>query len=128
MLRAEPLACVNYCMTTVAAMIDELDPELTRLFAQARGPLADDLFMANLLLKIERARRARMRRQILGIVAVAVVVALNIRPVLEKTAAAVRLVGDISPAYADMLITPWGWAVSMLVGIWVVLRTRPSRR
>ena len=109
-------------------MIDELDPELTRLFAQARGPLADDLFMANLLLKIERARRARMRRQILGIVAVAVVVALNIRPVLEKTAAAVRLVGDISPAYAEMLITPWGWAVSLLVGIWVVLRTRPSRR
>jgi hypothetical protein len=69
-----------------------------------------------------------MWRQILAIVAVAVVVLLNLRPVLEKTAAAVRLVGDFSPAYADMLITPWGWAVSMLVGIWVVLRTRPSRR
>src|SRR5258708_8326401 len=109
-------------------MIDELDPELTRLFAQARGPLADDLFMANLLLKIERARRARMWRQILAIVAVAVVVALNIRPVLEKTAAAVRLVGDISPAYAEMLITPWGWAVSLLAWIWVVLRNRPSPR
>ena len=112
----------------VAAMINELDPELTRLFAQARGPLADDSFMANLLLKIERARRARLWRQILAIVAVAAVVAFNIRPVLEKTAAAVRLVGDFSPAYADLLITPWGWAVSMLVGIWVVLRTRSSRR
>jgi len=112
----------------VAVMINDLDPDLTRLFAQAREPLVDDLFMANLLLKIERARRARMWRQILAIVAVAIVVSLNIRPVLEKTAAAVRLVGDLSPAYADMLITPWGWAVSMVVGIWVVLRTRPSRR
>ncbi len=109
-------------------MINDLDPDLTRLFAQAREPLVDDLFMANLLLKIERARRARMWRQILAIVAVAIVVSLNIRLVLEKTAAAVRLVGDLSPAYADMLITPWGWAVSMVVGIWVVLRTRPSRR
>jgi len=35
-----------------------------------------------------------------------------------------------APAYADMLITPWGWAVSMLVGtrVMVILRTRPSRR
>src|SRR5258708_31573855 len=106
MLRAEPLACVNYCMTTVAAMIDELDPELTRLFAQARGPLADDLFMANLLLKIERARRARMWRQILAIVAVAGALALNIRPVLGKTAPAGPLVGDISPASAELLTTP----------------------
>ena len=114
---------MNYCMTMVAVMINDLDPDLTRLFAQAREPLVDDLFMANLLLKIERARRARMWRQIL-----AIVVSLNIRLVLEKTAAAVRLVGDLSPAYADMLITPWGWAVSMVVGIWVVLRTRPSRR
>jgi hypothetical protein len=103
-------------MTMVVAMINELDPHLTRLFAQAREPLADDLFMANLLLKIERARRARMWRQIVAIVAVAVVVALNIRPMLEKTGAAVRLVGDLSPAYADMLITPWGWAVSMSLG------------
>jgi hypothetical protein len=110
------------------AMTNELDPDLTRLFAQTREPLADDLFTANLLLKIERARRVRLWRQILAIVAVAVVVSLNIRPVLEKTAAAVRLVGDFSPAYADLLITPWGWAISMLVGIWVVLRTRPSRR
>jgi hypothetical protein len=109
-------------------MMNELDPDLTRLFAQARAPLADDVFMAGLLLKMERARRARMRRQVLAIAAVAVVVLLNLGPVLEGTAAVVRLVGDIPPAFADLLITPWGWAVSMLVGIAVVLRARPSRR
>jgi hypothetical protein len=109
-------------------MMNELDPDLTRLFAQARAPLADDVFMAGLLLKMERARRARMRRQVLAIAAVAVVVLLNLGPVLEGTAAVVRLVGDVPPAFADLLITPWGWAVSMLVGIAVVLRARPSRR
>jgi exosortase/archaeosortase len=109
-------------------MNDELDPDLTRLFAQAREPLADGPFMANLLLKIERARRARMRRQIFAIAAVAVIVAFNMRRVLEAVAGAVRFVGDHSPAYTQMLITPWGWAASMLVGVWVVLRFRPSRR
>jgi hypothetical protein len=112
----------------VTAMFNELDPDLTRLFAQAREPLAEEQFMANLLLKIERARRARMWRRILAVAAVAVIVSLNMRLVLETTAAAVRLIGDFSRAYTEMLITPWGWAVSMLVGIWVILRTRPSRR
>jgi hypothetical protein len=27
-----------------------------------------------------------------------------------------------------LLITPWGWALSMLIGAWVLLRTRPARR
>ena len=112
----------------VTAMTNELDPDLARLFAQSRAPLADDSFMANLLLNIERARRARLWRRIFAIAAVATVGLLNMRLVLEKTAAAVRLIGDSSPAFTDMLITPWGWAGSMLVGIWVVLRTRPSRR
>jgi hypothetical protein len=109
-------------------MNNELDPSLARLFAQARAPLDDGPFMANLVLKIERARRARLRRQILAVVAVVVIVSLNMGQVLEKTAAAVRFVGNYSPNYTEMLITPWGWAVSMLVGVWVVLRTRPSRR
>jgi len=109
-------------------MNDELDPDLTRLFAQAREPLADGAFMASLLLNIERARRRRMRRQVVAIAAVAVIAALNMRWVLEMTAGAVRFVGDHSPAYTEVLITPWGWAASMLVGAWVVLRFRPSRR
>jgi hypothetical protein len=109
-------------------MNNELDPSVARLFAQARAPLDGDPFMANLVLKIERARRARLGRQIFAVVAVVVIVSLNMGMVLEKTAAAVRFVGEFSPTYTEMLITPWGWAVSMLVGVWVVLRTRPSRR
>jgi hypothetical protein len=112
----------------VTAMFNELDPELSRAFAQAREPLADAPFLAKLLLRIERARRIRWCGQILAIAAVVVIVSLNLRLVLETTAAAVRFAGDLSPANMPLLITPWGWAVSMLIGIWIVLRTRPSRR
>jgi hypothetical protein len=112
----------------VTSMNTELDPSLARLFAQAREPLDDGPFMANLLPKIERARRVRLRRQILAIAAVVIIASLNMPLVLAMAAAAVRFVGDFSPAYAEMLVTPWGWAISMLVGVCVVFRTRPSRR
>ena len=109
-------------------MKPELDPSLARLFAQAREPLDDGPFMANLVPTIERARRVRLWRQILAIAAVVIIASLNMRLVLEMTAAAVRFAGDFSPAYTEMLVTPWGWAVSMLVGACVVLRAWPSRR
>jgi hypothetical protein len=112
----------------VTEMFNEWDPELAKIFAQAREPLAGDRFMANLLLKIERKRRIRMWLQIFAVVAVLGLVSLNMPLVLEKTAAAVRFVGDFSPASTELLITPRGWAVSMLIGVWVLLRTRPSRR
>ena len=112
----------------VTDMSNEWDTELVRAFAQAREPLAGDRFMADLLLKIERARRMRMWLQIFAIVAVLVLVSLHMPLVLEETAGAVRFVGDFSPTSTDLLITPRGWAVSMLIGMWVLLRTRPSRR
>jgi hypothetical protein len=106
----------------------DLDPELARLFAQAQTPLEDEQFTASLLLKIERARRTRLWCQGLAVVAVVIVVALNIVPLLDGTAAAMRAAGELAPSRGDFLITPWGWALSMVVGGWVVLRTRPSRR
>jgi hypothetical protein len=109
-------------------MSDELDPVLARAFAQAREPLADGEFMAKLTVKIDRARHLRMWRQIVVIVAFALLAGLNVRPVLETTADVVRLAGTLPPAYADLFVTPWGWAVSGLIGAWVVFRTRPSRR
>ena len=108
--------------------LSDLDPKLSRLFAQqAQEPLAGQQFTASLLLKIERARRARAWYQVLAAVAVVIVVALNIAPLLEGTAAAVRVAGELAPSRGEFWISPWGWAVSMLLGGWVVLRTRPSR-
>ena len=104
------------------------EPDLSRLFAQARKPLADDLFLANVLSKIDRARRARLWRQIFVAAVAVIIVSLNLRPVLEMTASAVRFAGELLPSQAGLLVTPWGWAVSMLIGAWVVFRTRSARR
>jgi hypothetical protein len=109
-------------------MFDDQDPELARIFAQAREPLADNEFTAKLLRKIDRARRVRLWGQILVIAVIAGVVGVNVRSVLQQTADAVRYIGESLPGSADVLISPWGWAVSMLIGAWVVLRSRPSRR
>jgi hypothetical protein len=112
----------------VTAMLDDLDPELTRQFAESRPPLAEDGFTGTVLRKIDAARRGRLWGQILMIAAVVLVAALNLRPMLETAAGAVRMVGEVSPASLDLLFTPWGWAASMFAGIWLLLRLRPSRR
>jgi len=112
----------------VTAMNDDWDPELTRVFARAREPLGDDLFTATLLQKIERVRRRRLWRQVVVAAAVVLIVALNLRLVLDETADAVRMAAEAAPAYSEWVLSPWGWAGSMLIGAWVVLRTRRSRR
>ena len=112
----------------VNAMNHDWDPELTQLFARARAPLGDDHFTATLLRKIDRARRRRLWRQILVAAAVVLIVAVSLRPVLDETADAVRTVAQALPAYTDWVVSPWGWAESMLIGAWVMLRTRRARR
>jgi hypothetical protein len=112
----------------VTAMSNDWDPELTRVFAIAREPLDDGPFTARLLQKIDGERRRRLWRQILAAAAVVLFVALNLRSVLDETAAAIRLAADAAPAYTEWVISPWSWAGSMLIGAWVVLRTRRSRR
>ena len=112
----------------VIAMFNESDPELSRLFAQARAALADEPFIAQVMSRIERARRTRLWLGIFAIAAVLIVLSLNARLVMDQTAWVVSAVGDFPPANADLFSTPWGWAVSMVVGVWVMLRTRPSRR
>jgi hypothetical protein len=113
----------------VMPMHDEFDPELARAFAQVRAPLADDDFSATLLRKIERARRARLWRQILVLACAVIVVSLNMPVVLENTVAAVRAAGELTPPLsADYLTTPWGWAASFAIGAGLLFHLRPSRR
>jgi hypothetical protein len=112
----------------VTPMHDEFDTDLARAFAQARAPLADDGFAASLLHKIERARRARLRRQLLIMAAAVILVSLNMHRVLETCAAAVRAVGELTPRSMDFLITPWGWAASVAFGAGLLTHLRISRR
>jgi hypothetical protein len=109
-------------------MVDESDTDLARLFADAREPLRDEEFVRKLMLQIERSRRAQWWRRSMGLAVAAIVVSMNLRWVLGTTATVVRAVGDYSPAYSAWMISPGGWAVSVGLGMWVVLRYRPSRR
>ena len=109
-------------------MSNDRDSELARAFARLREPLPGDAFTTTLLANIARARRAGAWRRTLGIAAIVVAASLLARPILEKTVTVVRWAADVSPGAADLLITPWGWALSMLIGAWVLLRTRPARR
>ena len=59
--------------------------------------------------------------------ALVVVAVLNMPLMLQVTAGAVRFFGDFSPADMQILISPAGWAVSMLVGGGVLFLMRPSR-
>ncbi|HXC07607.1 MAG TPA: hypothetical protein VNV61_01655 [Steroidobacteraceae bacterium] len=111
-------------------MRDELDPDLAAAFAQTGASLADDDFLAGLLRKIERARRARLRRQLLVLAAAAIAVSLNMDLVLEWTVAVARAVGELTPVSlsSDLLTTPWGWVASLGIGAGLLFHLRPSRR
>lgn len=118
----------NSCRPMGVLMVHESDADHTRLFAEAREPLRDDEFVRTLMLQIERRRWAHWWRRLLGLAVIAVLVSMNLRWILGTTATVVRAVGDYSPAYSTWMISPAGWAVSVGLGAWVVLRYRPSRR
>jgi len=109
-------------------MSDELDPKLLAIFADAHEPPASAEFIEAFLARVERARRMRTMGRI-AIAIVAVFAGAWIMPsVLDQTALAVRAICEHTAPYAPLLISPWGWAVSMLIGLAVVFRTGGLRR
>jgi hypothetical protein len=117
-------------------MSDEIDNRLLTLFAEARETLPSAEFMQSYLARMERARRLQsMRRIALGL-ALGVLAAWIMPSVLATTAAAVqaavqaavRAVGEQPRAYGALIISPAGWAVSMLIAFLVLFRTGALRR
>jgi hypothetical protein len=109
-------------------MSDDLDPALERLFARQRAPLSDREFVSTLLADIKRRQRAAWLRHAAVIVALLLMVGWQVPQLLRATAAAVEFVGARTADYAPLLLSPWGWAVSMVVGLGVILRMTPRRR
>ena len=108
-----------------SAVSDDFDPFLKNIFDKAERPLENQAFMRELLADLTRVQRGRTRRRMAFAVA-AVVVALLVMPaVLEQTAAFVR----VGMSWMESIPAPVYWAVSMLIGIWVMVRTgRLGRR
>jgi hypothetical protein len=109
-------------------MSDEFDGRLRQLFAEKRGAMAADAFVASVQLRIERTRRLRVGGQLLAIAAALIVLALNLSWALPKGAWLVQVAGERSSAGAEFLVTPLGWASSMIAGACVLLRMRAGRR
>jgi hypothetical protein len=107
-------------------MSNELDPDLLRLFADQ--PLEEGAFVAAVLARIERARRLRLLRQAGTAAAALLLIAVNLSWLGSHAGAAIHATGRLSLAAAGFLVTPAGWAVSMVLGAWVLARLRVSRR
>jgi hypothetical protein len=106
----------------------ELDSKLLTLFAESREPLPDAEFIRTFLAGLERVRRMRTMSRI-AMTILAVGAGLWIMPsVLHHTAGAVHAVSQQSTHLAPLVISPVGWAVSMLIGFLVILRTGALRR
>jgi hypothetical protein len=109
-------------------MSDDLDPQLLTLFAEQHEPLPGTEFVEAFFARMERARRMRTMGRI-ALTVVAVFAGAWVMPsVLDHTALVVRSIGEHSADYAPLLVSPWGWAVSTLIGLAVVLRTGGLRR
>ena len=123
-------------MLTVTRMTNEIDDRLLDLFAEARETLPSAEFMQTFLLRVERARRVQSMRRVALIAVLGVLAAWIMPSVLASTASAVQAavhvvvdaVGERPSSYAALIISPAGWAVSMLIGFLVLLRTGALRR
>jgi hypothetical protein len=109
-------------------MSNEIDERLLTLFAGARETLPDAEFMQAFLARMERARRRQRLRRIAVVVLLGVLAAWITPSILATTAAVAHVVGEQSRSYGALVISPAGWAVSMLIGFLVLLRTGALRR
>ena len=115
-------------MTMVTRMSDEMDEKLLARFARAQERLPDAEFLQTLLARVQQARRLRGRQRIAMVVVVASLAAWIMPSVLQTTAAVMRSVAEHAPSYEALIMSPGGWAVSMLIGLGVLLRAGALRR
>ena len=77
--------------------------------------------------RMERARRVRTLRRAVMIAAAAILAAWFMPSVLHSTAIAMHVVGEHSESYGALILSPAGWAVSTLIALGVLVRTRALR-
>jgi hypothetical protein len=116
-------------------MSNEIDDRLLDLFAEAHETLPSAEFLQTFLLRMEQARRVQSMRRMALAVVLSVLAAWITPSVLAATASAVQAAGHVldavggqSQPYGALIISPAGWAVSMLIGFLVLLRTSALRR
>jgi hypothetical protein len=97
-------------------MTDDLDRNLMRSFAAAAAPLPDDDFTRPLMLRVAWRRRSLSVLRLAAVVSFFLVGAF-------ATHALVRISLSAAERFGELLISPLGWILSLLVAV-VVLRRR----
>jgi hypothetical protein len=108
-------------------MSEESDAQLLALFAHAHETLPDAQFMDAFWNQMARARRTRTLQRGLVLAGGAILAAWFLPSVLHSTATAMQVVGDYSESFSALLVSPAGWAVSTLIALGVLVRTRALR-
>lgn len=98
-----------------------LDPDLAEMFDHARQPLAEDVFVSSVMLRIHRARRLRLVGQASSLVAILVLGAFLAPYVARETLSVVGWLGDGLPATGMMLTSPVGYVCAALLA-WRITR------
>lgn len=103
-------------------MADELDAKLVALFARAQETLSEEQFLSRVVERIERRQRRAFFERTVLILAGVVLLALAAPSILRTTAGAMSLLTERGD-YSSLLVTPVGWAFSLLVGALVLYRS-----
>jgi hypothetical protein len=100
-----------------------LDPDLTRLFDEARTSLPAEAFMEQLHVRLTHARHLRLGLQVSALALLAAL-AIAVTPYAARVSlTAADALGRWLPFIGEAMGSPLGWAGSLLVGAWVLRRS-----
>ncbi len=109
-------------------MQEDIDSDLTRLFDEARHALPPGEFAERVGLRIHGARRRRALRRILTWLAVAVCAAAASPYAVQASLALVDRMEQWLPDLGRTLVSPAGWACSILLALWLLRRVKVLHR
>lgn len=102
-------------------MTDDLDRDLMRAFAVAAAPLPEEEFLHRLASRMAWRRRTRAVLWLGAALLLLLVGSLGTRTLVEVSLVAAERFGEL-------LISPLGWTLSLLLAVVVVRRGRLFRR
>ena len=109
-------------------MADEINSELTRLFAATNEVLPPRQFVTDVSQRIQGARRMRSLWRVVAWAA-AFSAAAAASPVLIRLSLELASYSDVgTQRLADLLVSPWGIAGSLLVAFVMFMRIRARLR
>jgi hypothetical protein len=109
-------------------MSDEIDPQLMRLFAQAREPLPAQVFMAEVTRRLQRAQRLRLRWSAATVTVLAVLALLLTPFVARGCLPLAQYAAERLTALPAALMRPTPWVLTMLASVWLLYRARALGR